>query len=234
MGLDEAEGRAKELGLRFLPGAELSATEPGLSVHLLAFGFDRMDTGLQTFLERYDTDRRRRAREIVDRLADLGVGIVYADVEAQTGRAAPTRAHVARALVDGGHVESIHSVFRLYLSRGQPAFVEKREVPPRQVFDVVHAAGGVVVLAHPGNVHGVDDVRRWVAEGMDGVEVMHPANRETTRSTMNSVAAELGLLRSGGSDWHGPSTHRRADVGTEPVPEKWFDEICNRAPAMRD
>lgn len=234
MGLDEAEAEADRLGIRFLPGAELSATEPGQGVHLLAFGFDRSDENLQVFLERYGRDRRKRAREIVHRLADLGVGIVYADVEAQAGHAAPTRAHVARALVVGEHVENVYEVFRLYLSRGQPAFVEKRDVSPREVFDVVHAAGGVVLLAHPGKVHGEDDVRRWVAEGLDGVEVMHPANRATTRSTMNAVAADLGLLRSGGSDWHGPSTHRKADVGAEPVPERWFDEIWERAPAMRD
>jgi predicted metal-dependent phosphoesterase TrpH len=131
-------------------------------------------------------------------------------------------------------VENIHRVFRQYLSRGQPAFVEKRDVPPKEVFDRVHAAGGVVILAHPGRVHGPDEVKRWAAEGLDGVEVMHPANRATTRSTMNAVAAELGLLRSGGSDWHGPSTHRKADVGAEPVPERWFDEIWRRAPAMDD
>jgi len=123
-------------------------------------------------------------------------------------------------------------VFRLYLSRGQPAFVEKRDVPPKKVFDIVHAAGGVVILAHPGRVHGPDEVKRWAADGLDGVEVLHPANRATTRSTMSALVAELGLLRSGGSDWHGPTTHRKADVGDEPVPETWFDEIWNRAPAM--
>jgi predicted metal-dependent phosphoesterase TrpH len=233
-GLDEAEAEADRLGLRFLPGAELSATEPGRSVHLLAFGFDRSDGNLQVFLEQFDGDRRRRARAIVERLQELGVGIRYAEVESQAGRAAPTRAHVARALVEGAHVENIHRVFRQYLSRGQPAFVEKRDVPPKEVFDRVHAAGGVVILAHPGRVHGPDEVKRWAAEGLDGVEVMHPANRATTRSTMNAVAAELGLLRSGGSDWHGPSTHRKADVGAEPVPERWFDEIWRRAPAMDD
>lgn len=232
-GLDEAEAEAERHGLRFLPGAELSATEPGRSVHLLAFGFDRGDRKLQAFLRLYDGDRRRRAKEIVDRLRGVGVELEYGEVEAQAGAAAPTRAHVARALVAGSHIDGEDEAFRRYLSRGLPAFVEKRDVPPREVFDTVHAAGGVVLLAHPGRVHGPDEVRRWVSEGLDGVEVMHPSNRAATRTRMDAVATELGLLRSGGSDWHGPGTRRRMDVGGEPVPVRWFDEIVERAPAMR-
>jgi len=232
-GLDEAEAEADRLGLRFIPGSEISATEPGVSVHLLAFGFDRTNPALQAFLERFDGDRRRRAREIVACLQAEGVGMPYSDVEEQAGPAAPTRAHVARAMIAGSHVDDVNHAFRQYLSRGGPAFVEKQPVSPREVFEIVHDAGGVVVLAHPARVHGVDDVRRWAAEGLDGVEVLHPANRAKTRSAMNGIAAELDLLRSGGSDWHGPTTHRKADVGAEPVPERWFDEICDRAPAMR-
>lgn len=227
-GLDEAEAEASRLGLRFMPGTELSATEPGRGVHLLAFGFDRFDGNLQTFLDRYDVDRRRRAEKMVDLLRGLGLGIEYAEVEAQTGAAAPTRAHVARALVAGEHVKGEREVFERYLSRGCPAFVEKREVSPAEVFEVVHGAGGVVLLAHPGKTFGSDDVRRWAREGLDGVEVFHPANSATVRSQMDSVAEELGLLRTGGSDWHGPGT-RRATLGFEPVPERWFDEIARRA-----
>jgi len=227
-GLDEAETEANRLGLRFLPGAELSASEPGRGVHLLAFGFDPRDENLQAFLSQYDVDRRRRAVEMVDRLRGLGLEIEYAEVEAQTGPAAPTRAHVARALVEGGHVDHEREVFKRYLSRDCPAFVDKREVAPAAVFDIVHEAGGVVLLAHPGKTFGSDDVRRWVAEGLDGVEVFHPANSATVRSRMDALADELDLLRTGGSDWHGPGT-RRATLGFEPVPERWFDEIARRA-----
>ena len=231
-GLDEAEAAAERLGLRFMPGAELSATAPGASVHLLAFGFDRTNERLQAFLARYDGDRRRRARSIVECLRTVGVDIADSDIEREAGSAAPTRAHVARALIAGGHVDDVGGAFDVYLSRGRPAFVEKREVTPRDVFDIVHEAGGVVLLAHPGRVHGPDEIRRWVDEGLDGVEVMHPANRAGVRSTLNALADELGLLRTGGSDWHGPEMHRKAGIGAEPVPERWFDEILERAAAV--
>lgn len=229
-GVEVARAEAARLGLRFLVGAELSANEPGASVHLLAFGFEPEDGNLQAFFRRYDEDRRARGRAMVDRLCEIGVRITYEDVEVQHGAAAPTRAHVARALVAGEHVRREQEAFARYLSRGRPAFVEKREVSPRDVFEMVHGAGGVVLLAHPGRTHGPDDVRRWAAEGLDGVEVLHPANPPAARSRMMALAKELGLLASGGSDCHGPGT-RRPDLGTEPVPERWMDEILARCGA---
>lgn len=229
-GVEEARAEAERQGLRFLVGAELSANEPGSSVHLLAFGFSPADGNLQGFFRRYDEDRRARGRAMVDRLCDLGVLITYEDVEVQHGAAAPTRAHVARALVAGDHVSREQEAFERYLSRGRPAFVEKRRVSPRDVFEMVHGAGGVVLLAHPGRTHGPDDVRRWADEGLDGVEVLHPANPPAVRSRMRALAAELGLLASGGSDCHGPGT-RRPDLGTEAVPERWMDAILERCRA---
>ncbi len=231
-GLEEAAAEARALGLDFLPGAELSANEPGRSVHLLAFGFDLTDGDFKTFLERFDEDRLRRAREIVNRLRGLGVPIEYREVEEKAGRAAPTRAHVARALVAGGHVAEEEEAFRRYLSRGRPAHVSKRPTPPERVIERVHASGGVVLVAHPGRAHGEAEIRRWVAQGLDGVEVLHPVHGEDVRSRMSALTDALGLLKSGGSDWHGPGT-RRSEIGSEPVPAEWMREIEARCPAMR-
>ncbi len=233
-GLAEAEAAARALGLRFLPGAELSANEPGRSVHLLAYGFDAADPGLQAFLSRYREDRLRRAREIVERLQATGARVTWEDVELQAGAAAPTRAHVGRAVVACGAAADINEAFRRYLSRGRPAFVGKEPTPPRVVFDCVHAAGGVVCLAHPGTTHGEDAVRRWASEGLDGVEVVHPANPPVVRSRMNALAAELGLLRCGGSDWHGPEAGRRGIPGWAHVPMRWMEEIGRRSRRTAD
>lgn len=228
-GLAEAEEAARELGLRFLPGAELSANEPGRSVHLLAYGFDVADPGLQAFLSRYREDRERRAREIVELLQAAGAPVTWEDVKLQTGAAAPTRAHVGRAVVACGAASHINEAFRRYLSRGRPAFVGKEPTPPKVVFDRVHAAGGVVCLAHPGRALGEDDVRRWAGEGLDGVEVVHPANPPAVQSRMSALADELGLLRCGGSDWHGPDAGRRGVPGWAHVPMRWLEEIGRRS-----
>jgi predicted metal-dependent phosphoesterase TrpH len=229
-GLAEAAAEARLQGLALLTGAELSANEPGSSIHLLAYGFDIEDPDLLEFMEVYRADRIRRAREMVHRFNGLGVSLGYDSVEREAGRAAPTRAHVARALVADSLIPTQQEVFGRYLSRGKPAFVEKRPTPPGLVIEIVHAAGGVVLLAHPGRTHGVADVRRWVADGLDGVEVMHPNNGPTVRQRMGDLVRELNLLRSGGSDWHGPATHR-AELGSEGVPAAWLFEIADRCRA---
>jgi len=179
--------------------------------------------------ETWLSEAERRAREIVERLQAAGAAVTWEDVALQTGAAAPTRAHVGRAVVACGAASDINEAFRRYLSRGCPAFVGKEPTPPKIVFDHVHAAGGVVCLAHPGRMHGEDEVRRWVSEGLDGVEVVHPANPPAVRSRMNALAGELGLLRCGGSDWHGPDTGRRGVPGWAHVPMRWLEEIGRRS-----
>jgi predicted metal-dependent phosphoesterase TrpH len=226
-GLSEAAREAAQHGLAFLPGAELSANEPGRSVHVLAYGFDLDDADMLKFLAAYRRDRVRRAREIAERFRALGVPLEYEEVEREAGRAAPTRAHIARALVRCGLINGQEEVFRRYLSRGRPAFVEKRPTPPAEVFERVHAAGGVAVLAHPGREHGAREIRRWASEGLDGVEVRHPSNSPDVRQRLASLARELDLLCTGGSDWHGPGTHR-ADLGSERVPRSWLDTLAAR------
>lgn len=236
-GLEEAARAAEELGLRFLAGAELSANEPDRSVHVLAYGFDPGDPGLQAFFRSYREDRVRRAREIAERFRSLGVPLEYEAVEREAGRGVPTRAHVARALVREGLVPDERTVFGKYLSRGKPAFVEKRPTPPAEVFEKVHAAGGVAVLAHPGWTHDAGVIRRWVDEGLDGVEVLHPRNHPRVRRRLDGLADELGLLRSGGSDWHGPDEEGRPAIGSQDVPAAWMDRIrarCRGAPAAAE
>ncbi|MFQ5889584.1 MAG: PHP domain-containing protein [Gemmatimonadota bacterium] len=227
-GLQEASAEAARLGLAFLPGAELSSNEPGRSIHLLAYCFDGEEPGLAAFLREYRVDRERRAGRIVERLNDVGVPLDLEAVRREAGAGVPTRAHVARALVAEGLVGGTRAAFERYLARGRPAFVEKRPTPPEMVIGVVHAAGGVVLLAHPGRVHRAPEVRRWIRAGLDGIEILHPDNRLPTRRSMEALVHQHGLLRGGGSDWHGPDSER-AELGSQRVPLRWMKEIAERA-----
>lgn len=227
-GLAEAAEEADRLGLRFLMGAEFSANEPDRSVHVLGYGFDPEDPGLGDVFRSYRRDRVRRAREIAARFRSLGLPLEYEAVERVAGDGVPTRAHVARALVREGLVGGEQEVFDRYLARGGPAFVEKQPTPPSEVFAKIHAAGGVAVLAHPGWTHGPEEIRRWVAEGLDGVEVRHPTNGSRVRRRLESLAEELELLRTGGSDWHGPESDRRPQPGSQGVPMAWMEAIESR------
>ncbi|MFQ5745936.1 MAG: PHP domain-containing protein [Gemmatimonadota bacterium] len=223
-GVEEAAGEAARLGMRFVAGAEISANEPGVSIHLLAYGFAADDPEISGFFRRFRETRERRIVAIVEKLHALGVELEPADVNREVGNGVPTRSHVARALVAGGHAGGIHEAFGRYIGRDRPAFVEKPPTRPGEVIRLVHAAGGVVLLAHPGSEFGEATIERWVDEGLDGVEIRHPRNRASARRELERLTSRRGLLRTGGSDWHGPGTGR-ADIGSEDVPLEWLDAI---------
>jgi predicted metal-dependent phosphoesterase TrpH len=226
-GLEEAADEARRLGLDFLPGAELSANEPGRSVHVLAYGFDPSDARLREFFEAFRTDRLRRAEAMVGQLRDLGVPLTMEAVMREAVGGLPTRAHLGRALVAEGLVGDVNSAFRRWLARDRPAFVEKRPSPPAEVYEIVRRAGGVTVLAHPGRDFSEPDIRRWIGEGLGGIEILHPANGPSDRARLGRIAREAGLLRSGGSDWHGPGSGS-SEPGSQRVPAAWMRAIQER------
>ncbi len=226
-GLREAAAEADRLGLDFLTGAELSANEPGKSIHLLAYGFDPDFADLLEFVQEFRRDRLRRVAAIVERLNDLGVGLQTEDVLTEAGPGVPTRAHVARALRRGGWVPAEEIAFVRYIARGGPAFVEKKPTPPGDVIRLVHEAGGVVLLAHPGREFSRDDLCQWIAEGLDGLEILHRRNGPAERRVLETLARQHDLLRGGGSDWHGPDSGP-SEMGSQQVPAEWLKAIAER------
>lgn len=222
-GVEEAASEARRLGLDFLVGAELSANAPGQSIHILAYGFDPTDRGLRGFFSGFRTDRMRRTEAMVGRLQALGVDLKLQDVLDESGPGVPTRAHVARALLANGWVRYHEEAFRRYLGRGKPAFVEKKATPPERVIELVHAAGGVTLLAHPGRDFTTAELGRWIDVGFDGVEILHPRNDPGVRRVLEGLAERRGLLRGGGSDWHG--TDSGAPPGSQRVPAAWMEAI---------
>ena len=226
-GNEEAGLEADRLGVAWLPGSEISATDAGRSVHLLAYGVSAGTEALDTLLSEIREDRLRRAREIVLRFNELGIPIELEAVEREAKGGVPTRAHIARAIVTAGLMPNVHSVFQRYLADDGPAYVEKREVVPATVFDCVHEAGGVVVLAHPGRAYPDEQIVAWAAAGLDGIEIMHPKNHGSRRDELRAIAYRLDLLVTGGSDWHGPGAGG-VEPGTERVPLEWMEAVVAR------
>jgi len=225
-GTEEAAREAERLGIEYLVGAELSANAPGTSIHILAYGFDPADRRMRAFFRDFLDDRLRRTEKIVERLNSLGPALTVDDVLEQAGSGVPTRAHVGRALVEGGWVRDENEAFRRYIARGRPAFVEKRPSPPAVVNRIVHGAGGVTLLAHPARDFTTPELVSWLASGFDGLEILHPRNDPGVRRTLEGLASERGLLRGGGSDWHG--TDSGAPLGSQKVPAEWMQEIRQR------
>jgi 3',5'-nucleoside bisphosphate phosphatase len=229
-GVPEATRAAAALGVRVVSGCEFSVKAPWGELHLLAYFLPPGHPRLEEFLVATRAARQRRAEQIVGQLRRLGVPIELAEVERAARGGALGRPHVARVLVQRGVSLDMGDAFARYLGRGRPAYVEKPLPALAQVTDVVHTVGGIAVAAHLGS-HGTEDqVRAFQAQGLDGLEVRHPSHAPATERRLTALADRLGLVISGGSDWHGDTelgdTH--APLGGMDVPWEWLEKLEER------
>jgi 3',5'-nucleoside bisphosphate phosphatase len=220
-------------GLTLLPGAELSCRLEGHSVHLLAYLFDPENDELAGEMAEIRESRLYRARAMVERLAELGVPISWEKVSEIASGGVVGRPHIARAMIDAGVVSSIEEAFTPeWIGPGGRAYVSRYALDPAKAVRLVHAAGGVTVLAHPrGHDRGwqvPDQVITDLAEvGLTGIEINHPQQDERKRGRLTELAHALGLVGSGGSDDHGAITEFR--IGSEIAPEHAYRELLDRA-----
>lgn len=238
-----AEARAAApAGLRVVPGAEVSCTAADprgtpVTVHLLAYGFDPAAPALVAEQLRLRVERRGRLRQMVARMAADGLPVDEAAVFAGLDEDVPAgRPHLARALVRAGVVGSVTEAFDRYLRDGGPYHVRRADTPVRDAVRLIAEAGGVTVLAHAlanrgGAVLSPDAIAELAAVGLSGLEVDHPEHDLKARARLRSLAADLGLVVTGGSDYHG--TNKPARLGAETTAPAAFDELMARVPRPR-
>ncbi len=200
------EGRA--LGVAVIPAVELSAETDGRSVHILGYFIDYADPGLLAHLGILRQTRLERARELVRVLADGGYAISLDDVVARTTGGSVGRAHVARALVDAGHVPTTGAAFDRLIGRGKPFYVAKPVASPESVIATIRGAGGIAVLAHPSVSAAEDLIEALAGFGLEGIEVYHAQQTASDRARLLRIAERLGMVVTGGSDFHGPGEGR--------------------------
>lgn len=229
-GISQARTMAGELDLEILGGIEISCFHNGLEIHILGLGIDEHANGLADFLQQLMDARVERFRAMVERLADLGVELDAEEILAST-ESSVGRPHVARALIEAGHVASIHEAFDRYLNRGKPAYVERFKLEARTAIERIHAAGGVAVQAHPGAMGRDTDIPGLVEAGLDGLEAFHPEHSPSARGRYEKFAQEYDLLLTGGSDFHGDDAGRATRLGQCTTAEQQFNDLqerCNR------
>lgn len=211
---DRAVAAAEGSDLELVLGTEFSAEHDGSSVHLLGFWVDPAHQPLQDEMDRLRNERFRRAAQIVEKFHALGIDVSFDRVRALAGDAPIGRPHIAKAVVETGAAEDIQEVFDRYLADGAPASVPKYAVDPVTAVRLLRAAGAVVVVAHPGlysarrrvdGTRGMEDevIEAMTAVGMAGIEADHPAHTDQERARFRDVATALGLVVTGGSDFHG-------------------------------
>ena len=238
-GWDEATANLPE-GLTLVPGAEFSCMHRDgdgqrISLHLLGYLFDPDHDGLRAERARLRVSRLGRGRAIVDNLAADGVPITWNRVVEVAGGGAVGRPHLARVLVENGVVSDVNDAFRELLSSGSKYYVPKDDSEVFDAIRLVRDAGGVTVFAHPlarrrGAV--VDDavIRAMAQAGLHGLEVDHPDHSADDRTHLAALAAELGLVATGSSDYHG--TNKTISLGVCTTAPDAYDALVSQATAL--
>lgn len=225
-GVAEARRAGAERGVEVIAGVELSAFEDDRETHLLGLHLSDL-AAIEGSLATFRSARRIRAERIVATLNDLGVPVTLDAVMAEAGTGAIGRPHIARALIAGGWARDTREAFDRYLGFRKPAFVPKHTLGLGEAIRLVHAAGGIAILAHPGGA----GVRTWLetlaGHGLDGVEVRHPGHSAEDMARLGALADHLDLVPSGGSDWHGATSGPRV-LNVMRVPHEWLDRQRER------
>lgn len=228
--LHDADIEGTRLGVEIIPGVELSVTVDGHELHLLGYCFDPAHPALNEHLKSFCTSRTERGREIVARLNRLGIPLEMEDVLALCTNGVVGRPHVAKALVARGLVASYDDAFQRYLKDDGMAFVAKPLFPAEQAIAMLHDAGGVAVLAHPGTRTDGRVIKHLIHTGLDGIETIHPSHSPALTRTYQELARKYGLIETGGSDYHGFRPEEDENLSRYSIPYRRL-ELIRRAAA---
>ncbi|MCL4694506.1 MAG: PHP domain-containing protein [Candidatus Hydrogenedentes bacterium] len=225
-GVEEGEAKARAAGLGFLRGVEISASHGKHEVHILGFGVRMDDAALNDALQRLCESRNERAAKIVERLNGFGIPITLDAVTAHAGpNAAVGRMHIARELHATGHAKSVQDAFNRYIGSGKRAHVPKARLSCEHAIELIHGAGGLAFLAHPGigTTHTI--LPSLLTFPFDGIEVYHSKHSPGKSDAFLQLARERNLIVTGGSDCHG-EIKGQAEMGKVKLPWEWYSRIA--------
>jgi hypothetical protein len=213
--------------MEFIPGTELTAEHDDTELHLLGYFLDTHNEKLLTEIARFQVVRQSRIHEMVARINELGTPLKVESVFALANCKSPGRPHVARAMVKAGLVKNLDEAFERFLKKGRPAWVPKSKISALEAIQLVHQAGGLAVMAHPGLNRTDNIIPALVAAGMDGIECFHTKHSTTMSERYLEIADKYHLLVTGGSDCHGFSKGKPL-IGTVRLPYEHVEKMKGR------
>jgi len=220
------EGRL--LGVRVVPGIEMSSRFEGHDVHVLGYGLDHTAPALLSRLAELHESRRVRVGKICAKLAELGLALDPADVLAEAGGKSVGRRHVARAMVKKGLVGSLDEAFVKYLGQNSPANVPANEMTPNDASRLILEYGGIPSLAHPGFLDDLAVVERVLdSSPIRAIEVFHRYRSATRHLRFLELARRRNLRVTGGSDFHGDDHPKNGSLGSYTTPPAFWKELEN-------
>lgn len=219
-------------GIEFIPGTELTAETNGIELHLLGYCLDLNNQKLLTEINRFQLVRQNRIREMVERLNQLNIPLQAEAVFKIANCRSPGRPHVARALVQAGFCANLDEAFDRFLKMNRPAWVPKVKMSATDAIALVHQAGGVAVMAHPGLNRSDEIIPDMVASGLDGIECFHSRHSSATVNHYLQMADKYHLLVTGGSDCHGMNKGRPL-IGSIKLPYQHVVKLKEKAAEQR-
>jgi len=189
----------------FIPGSELTAEYEDHELHILGFYLNAQHPHLRSEMARFQKVRQQRIRDMVARINELGVPLPIESVFALANCRSPGRPHIARAMVKEGLCGSLDEVFERFLKKRRPAWVPKAKMSALEAIELIHEAGGLAVMAHPGLNKCDEVIPDLVKAGLDGIECYHTKHTRNTAAHYLNITKQYGLLVTGGSDCHGLS-----------------------------
>lgn len=223
-GLARARSAGAERSIEIVAGVELSCVHDGTEAHILGLCIEAEDN-LQIELRRMRDNRQARMAQMLERLAELGVDICMEELPLDNTMSLG-RPHLARMLMKKGYVRSISEAFERYIGDDGPAYVAKERWSAREGIELIHAAGGLSFLAHPGASGLVEFVEEFVALGIDGLEVHYPKHSPAIERQLLADCERYGLLLCGGSDFHAKGLG--TNLGTPYIPYEVLRRIKQR------
>jgi len=231
-GVAPALEAARGTSLTLIPAVELSASDGGRDVHILAYFVDHEDPVLLARLADLRESRLRRARAMVEALREAGYGVTIDEVLELSAGGAVGRSHIAAALVRAGHAETVSEAFRTLIGRDRPFYVRKDSRTPAEVVSTIREAGGLAVIAHPGVTRADVLIPSLVEAGLAGIEAYHADHTPQQRGQYAAMAKRLDLLATGGSDFHGPGAPNPS-LGSVDLPSDAVEALLAAGSALR-
>lgn len=228
-GITEANWVGRRLGVQVIPGIEISTKSDTGGLHIIGLFIDTDEEGIQDYVRKQMRVRREWADITIEKLCDMGHGIGIEDVEKYSASGMLGKKHIARALVQNGVCPDVNTAFQGFLNKGAKAYLGKEKITPEEAIRLIKGAGGISVLAHPGDGKG----RQPVTEeeiillkkiGLDGVELYSQHHTEEQTTIYRRIAGCHGLLATGGSDFHDEDN---GDIGGPGLSEGELNQILD-------
>lgn len=230
-GIDPAlEAARKYPQLTIIPGIEISTDIPRGEIHVLGYFIDYQSPKLQRDLIGMRLSREQRAKSMIRKLAKLGIHIEWERVKELAEGGSIGRPHIAQAMLEKGYISSHAEAFAKYIGRDGPAYAEREKLTPVEAVELIIRAGGLPVLAHPGDIEELDDiVSELMGAGLVGMEAYYNGYDAETVARLLAEANHRDLIPCGGSDFHGPKSGVETGLGEIDVPMESVERLFRLA-----